>query len=140
MVRILHDAVDSARAEAEARNLTIEVDSPSSLSAQVRPEAVRRALDNLLSNALKHARSEVRVAVSLSDARELVLSVRDDGPGIPEAEEELVFQPFHRVPGSPHGAGLGLALVREVASLHDGRAYVKRGPNGAELVLELKAA
>jgi signal transduction histidine kinase len=65
------------------------------------------------------------------------LRVRDDGPGIPESEHELVFEPFHRVPGSAPGAGLGLAIVREVARSHGGRAAVVPTPSGTEILVEL---
>jgi signal transduction histidine kinase len=73
------------------------------------------------------------------DARErcAALRVRDDGPGIPTSAHELVFEPFHRVRGSAPGAGLGLAIVREVARSHGGRAAVVPTESGAELLLEL---
>jgi signal transduction histidine kinase len=66
--------------------------------------------------------------------------VKDQGPGIPEAEREIVFEPFHRVRGGPPGTGLGLTIVREIATRHGGRAFVAPSTQGAELVLEFPVA
>ena len=108
------------------------------MSAWLRPQAVRQALDNLLSNALKYAAHSISVDLAQTDGV-LALCISDDGPGIPSAEHELVFEPFHRVQHGGVGAGLGLAIVREVAHAHHGRAYVRPTPSGAALVLELKS-
>jgi signal transduction histidine kinase len=106
------------------------------LTAQVRPLAVRQAVDNLLANALKYAARVISVELTHSDDH-LRFTVRDDGPGIPPGEHELVFEPFHRVHQRGHGVGLGLAIVREVARSHAGRAYVVPSDQGAQVVLEL---
>jgi signal transduction histidine kinase len=134
--QIVCDAVEATRAEAERRGLSLRYEGPAQLELAIRPEAVRRALDNLLSNALKYATHQITIQVS-EDAGNVALRVRDDGPGIPESERELVFEPFHRVRGSAPGAGLGLAIVREVARSHGGRAAVMPSERGAELLLEL---
>lgn len=135
---LLREAVEMVRPEAELRSLTLSLIAPSELEAWLRPQAVRQAVDNFLSNALKYAAHNVCVQLMQGDAG-IVLSVSDDGPGIPVAEHELVFEPFHRVQGEGHGAGLGLAIVREVAHAHNGRAYVCPSGPGATLVLELKS-
>jgi signal transduction histidine kinase len=98
---------------------------------------VRRAVDNLLANALKHAARRIEVALTRRDDL-LTIVVSDDGPGIPTEKHELVFEPFHRLEHGQPGAGLGLAIVREVAHAHGGRAFV-RAATGGMLVLELHA-
>ncbi|MFO0480346.1 MAG: sensor histidine kinase, partial [bacterium] len=62
----------------------------------------------------------------------VLLSVEDNGPGIPEAERERVFERFHRVLGTgTEGAGLGLAIVREIARAHAGRVELAPAAGGA---------
>jgi signal transduction histidine kinase len=87
------------------------------------PRLLRRMIRNLLENARKHGAPPVRV--SLDERR---LKVCDSGPGVPEAERERVFEPFHR--------GLGLSIVRQIARRHGGEArcegncFVVEGLNG----------
>lgn len=136
---LVHAAVEQVRAECEVRELSLTTHLPPALSADVRPHALRQAVDNLLSNAMKFARAAFAIRASLADDV-LTIEVTDDGPGIPASERELVFEPFHRLQHAEAGAGLGLAIVREVALSHEGRAFVRPSDRGAELVLELRVA
>jgi signal transduction histidine kinase len=102
-----------------------------------------RIVRNLVENAERHARSAVTVGVVAGDPVEL--RVDDDGPGIPPEDRERVFDRFHRldVPRSRDagGAGLGLALVRELAGAVGGSVVVEQAPaGGARLVVRLPAA
>jgi signal transduction histidine kinase len=89
------------------------------------PDGLRRMVDNLVSNAVRHATSRVELAVvaTLAGAG---FTVTDDGPGIPPADRERVFERFTRLDdarareGGVEGAGLGLAIVRELVRLHNG--------------------
>lgn len=91
--------------------------------AAVQPGLVRRAVDNLLDNAVRYAGS-ARVSVR-DDAGGVAIEVADEGPGIPPGELERVLEPFHRLEGSRSrhtgGSGLGLAIARSVAQSHGGR-------------------
>jgi signal transduction histidine kinase len=87
------------------------------------PRLLRRLVRNLLENARRHGKLPVRVEVR-PEHELAVLSVMDVGKGIPEAERERVFLPFHRVGADTTGTGLGLALVRQIARLHGGDAVV----------------
>ncbi|WP_164013885.1 sensor histidine kinase [Pyxidicoccus trucidator] len=143
---VLTQAVEGARAEAERRGLLIRLDAPGPAEARFDAGGLRQAVDNLLSNALKFSPDGGELRVRLSrEADRYRVSVADDGPGIPPAEREAVFAPFHRLvdtaSGKP-GSGLGLAIVREVAARHGGRAYVADVPagQGAEVVIELPVA
>jgi signal transduction histidine kinase len=83
------------------------------------PGAVRHILVNLVDNAVRHARTAVTVSVATGE-----LTVRDDGPGIPAEDRDRVFDRFTRLDWDrgrdSGGAGLGLAIVRELATTHDG--------------------
>ena len=97
---------------------------------------LRELIRNLVDNALQYTPRGGTVTVRLlADpfGQVLVLQVEDNGPGIPEAERELVFQPFYRALGTEvDGSGLGLAIVREIAERHDASVDIEaahpRGP------------
>jgi signal transduction histidine kinase len=99
-------------------------------SLEADPDRLAQALRNLARNAIEHTAEEtglVRLEVHrLSDSR-LEFVVADDGPGIPAAERERVFERFHRIDGSRSrsngGAGLGLAIVRAIAEAHAGEVH-----------------
>jgi signal transduction histidine kinase len=88
------------------------------------PDALRRVLANLVDNAVRHAASRVVVEVGAPDGGRVLVRVLDDGPGIPAADRERVFHRFARLDDARTrdggGAGLGLAIVRELVRLHGG--------------------
>ncbi len=95
-----------------------------------------RVLGNLVDNAQRHARS--RIAVSLeADAGQAVLTVGDDGEGVPEGERTRIFERFVRLDDArtrdEGGAGLGLAIARDVVERHGGRLSVGDSPDGGAL-------
>jgi two-component system sensor histidine kinase KdpD len=108
------------------------------------PVWVERALANLLANAIKYAPGETDVAISLSsDNGEVVVRVSDDGPGIPAAWRERIFERFERVPGSETqtGTGLGLYITRQLVSSMGGTVQVDPTPgNGTTFVMRLRAS
>lgn len=104
---------------------------------------VRRALSNLISNALRHARSHVEVAVR-RDGGQIHIEVDDDGPGVPPSDREHIFEPFWRREDGrddapARGFGLGLAIVRRIALRSGGRVEVSTAPTlgGARFQLSL---
>ena len=104
---------------------------------------LERAVTNLLQNADRHAGGPTAVRVHRRDDA-VTLSVDDDGPGVPPADRARVFERFTRGPaatrGSLPGAGLGLAIVAEIAAQHGGTAWCTDGPDGARFVLSLPHA
>ena len=85
------------------------------------PIPLRQALSNLLQNAIRYTPDGGRIDVILSDAGErTVISVRDNGEGIPSERLEAIFDPFVRLSGAGPGLGIGLALVRRIVELHGG--------------------
>lgn len=118
-----------ARAGAAGRRLLFEADGAAALpTLHADPLHFGRAVDNLLDNAIRHARSTVRVGVESRDGQ-AVLRVADDGPGLPEALREQLFEPF--ATGRRDGTGLGLAMAREVALAHGGDLRHVARPDGA---------
>lgn len=95
-----------------------------------------RVLGNLLNNAQRHARSRVTVSTR-SDGPWAVLEVADDGSGVPEGERERIFERFVRLDDArtrdEGGAGLGLAIARDVAVRHGGTLVVRAAPSGGAL-------
>jgi signal transduction histidine kinase len=90
------------------------------------PKLLRRMIRNLLENARRHGVPPVEVKLDAVGGR-AILNVSDKGPGIPESEHERVFSPFYKVAAGqrPGGAGLGLALVRQIARRHGGEAEIR---------------
>jgi len=129
-----------------ARGIDLGFDSPLA-NARCEGDAfmLKEMLNNLLDNAIRYTQPGGQVTVRVSPGlRSLVLTVEDNGPGIPEAERGRVFERFHRVLGSgADGCGLGLAIVREIALSHGGTASVTSGANGygtaAHIVLPVTA-
>ncbi|QLF92507.1 HAMP domain-containing protein [Pseudomonas sp. ABC1] len=101
--------------------------------ADAEPRYLRRALLNLVSNAMRHAESRVTVRFFHDGAR-VGLEVEDDGPGVPEGDQEKIFTPFLRLDDSrtrdSGGYGLGLSIVRRVIYWHGGRVEVGRAALG----------
>jgi len=107
-------------------------DGPETLVIEARPAALKRAIGNLLDNAIKYG---WRARLGLAEAPgEVVLTVDDDGPGIPEADFERVFAPFVRLEASrcrdTGGTGLGLAVARAAIRAHGGDITLANRPEG----------
>lgn len=106
-------------------------------------EGLRQALRNLVENAIKFGPDGGVVTVRVSTSRDhAVLAVEDDGPGVPDAVRERIFDRYFRVDGSrtrkAGGSGLGLAIVREIARVHVGNVAVRpREPTGSSFELSL---
>jgi signal transduction histidine kinase len=104
-------------------------------TARIDEALMERALNNLLSNVLKHAPPGSEVLMNLRVCEEqLVLEVGDQGPGVPVEELEKIFEPFYRSDTSRSrktgGHGLGLAIVRKIILLHQGKIFAVRPPSG----------
>ena len=141
-------AADAGRRPDQPVRVVVRGPSPADGSAVVagRRLQLERVVANLVDNAARHAAGTVHVGVEVdADRREVVLAVDDDGPGIPVADRERVFERFTRLDGgrarADGGAGIGLALVRTIVRRHGGSARVADGPlGGARLEVRLPAA
>nr|WP_150124286.1 CHASE2 domain-containing protein [Cupriavidus nantongensis] len=138
------DATDQLWALAKAREVSLQIDLPDDPAVlQGEPALLVRAIANLVSNAIKFSPAGATVTVSLTrEAERFVVAVQDHGPGIAEADQARLFEPFARLhegqQGAPEGTGLGLVLVRAVAERHGGQASVRSRPGmGAVFRIEL---
>jgi signal transduction histidine kinase len=126
---VLDEAGDAAPASAER----IAYEGPAHLTVQVRPLALKRALANLVANAVNYGGS-ARLTLAPPQAGMVRLDVEDEGPGIPPSELERVFEPFHRVEGSRNretgGTGLGLPIARNILRAHGGDITLANRPMG----------
>ena len=99
-------------------------------------EQIARAVDNLVLNAVRHTPAGGHVTISARRVQDMLrIEVADDGPGVAPGERERIFEPF--VTGHPAGSGLGLAVVREIAAAHGGRAFLDPRNHGACFVIEI---
>jgi signal transduction histidine kinase len=128
--RLIDEALASVAPHPDARLELGKDISPHLPQVLADRPAVIQVLLNLLHNACRHARGATRVVVGacLDDRTERVrLSVTDDGEGIPEAQQAMVFEPFYSTGDS---TGLGLAITRRIVNEHGGRLRVRSGPAG----------
>ncbi len=131
LVPLLLEAVDAARAAGEPHGVLVELRAPSRALAEHAPVAIRQALDNLLANAIKFSPPRGQVSVVLrEDGDGWCFTITDRGPGVAKSEREAIFEPFHRAAHDVPGKGLGLAIVRDVAQRHGGRAWVDEAEGG----------
>jgi two-component system sensor histidine kinase TctE len=102
---------------------------------------LKEMLCNLIDNAIRYTQAGGEVTVRfLASERHWILAVQDNGPGVPAAERELIFERFHRAAESQDdGCGLGLAIVREIAHVHGGEVYLADSPAGALFEVHLPA-
>ncbi len=152
----LNNAVDIAQltrevaedAEFEAQNagrgVEVEFCGPEkSLIVRGDPELLRRAVENVTRNALRHTNDNSKVSLELgSENGEVVLSIADCGPGVPDEELDSIFRPFYRVEGArdrpdgSSGTGLGLAIAQRAIFAHGGTISASNRP-GAGLMVRL---
>lgn len=122
--------VDGVRAS--AASVTFHCEAPATgISACFDDRFMTRALGNVLRNAARHARAEVRVSAAVA-VDTCVVHVDDDGPGVPASERERIFEPFVRLDANRDGGGygLGLAIARRILRWHDGDIGVHASPLG----------
>lgn len=131
------------RPRMEAAELELGVDAEAGVVVEAEPTLLRRALENLLDNALKHCPAGSSVTLRLRAGEEAVeIEVGDTGAGIPVEDQPRLFERFYRVEKgrarSTGGTGVGLAIVKHVAEVHGGRVAVESRPGrGATFRLSL---
>jgi two-component system sensor histidine kinase MprB len=116
------------RAESRFPSLEFSVDAEAT-TVWGDPEELERAIWNLVENAAKWSNGGGRIDLTISEGQ---VTVRDHGPGVPEADRPFIFNRFYRsetARGQP-GSGLGLAIVRQIAERHGGRVDVENAEGG----------
>jgi two-component system, OmpR family, osmolarity sensor histidine kinase EnvZ len=118
--------LDDVAAGARRAGTVLDLQVPANLTLKLRADAVRRAVTNLVDNARRHARHVALSAVA--QGRSVLVTVDDDGPGIPADQRENVFRPY--ASGSSGGTGLGLTIARDIVRAHGGEIVLEDSPLG----------
>jgi signal transduction histidine kinase len=132
------------RALAERVELTLDIGS-NLPNIQGEETMLRKALDNLVDNAIKFTPPDGRVSILLrSDGRFVLIEITDTGVGIPPEEQERIFDQFYQIDGSTTrrygGTGLGLALVKEIVKVHNGEiSFTSSAGEGSTFQIKLPA-
>ena len=138
LLQMLRDEVDSVAPIAKSRGQSLQLELPLSLPlVQADLGRIRQVVANLLDNALKFTPKGGRIRLrAYSRDTHLVIEVQDSGPGIAEADQSRLFEPYQRLArdkGRVSGLGLGLALSKRLVELHGGRIWVKSHFGGGAL-------
>jgi signal transduction histidine kinase len=142
---LVQSLVDDAAIEATARSCRVEYHPKGPVTVAGDAELLRRAVENVLRNAIRHAPPQSAVEVDLTNGNgQAQISIKDEGPGVPEEALPRLFDPFYRVETDRNrtsgGIGLGLSIARRAIELHKGTiAALNRHP-GLEVHLTLPAA
>lgn len=142
---LVEEVVADVRVEAEPRHCRIDLDLAKGQIVAAQAELLRRAIENVLRNALHYSPPGGLIHIAMQPAgRQVVLTVADAGPGVDADELAVIFEPFHRArnaDSSQAGHGLGLAITRRVMQVHGGRVSAANRPTGGLVVsLELPVA
>lgn len=132
---LVRDVAEDADYEARqhGKSVTLRADVPAEVAGD--PELLRSAVENVVRNAVRYTAEATAVEITVTrDAGAVTITVCDRGPGVPEAELEQIFAPFHRV-GSARtrasgGTGLGLAIARRAVAVHGGTIAARNDASG----------
>jgi two-component system, OmpR family, phosphate regulon sensor histidine kinase PhoR len=146
---LIEKAIGQIEPLASDRQIAIKKDLEPLFSLEIDPVLIGEVILNLVDNAIKYTSPNGEVQVSSrEESDEIIVTVSDNGPGIPEDELQRIWEKFYRVPGQDvksKGSGLGLYLVRYFIELHGGRVFVQSQPGqgtrvGFHLPIEVEAA
>src|SRR5438093_1098678 len=142
IVPLIQDVIDEFAVQAREKEIRFCLQSEqASVFVECDRERIVQVIGNLYENALKFSpnRGEIVTRVGQGKAREILISVSDSGPGVPDDDKPRIFQEFHplrrgsNVAG--HGVGLGLAICKTIVEAHRGQIWVEDNPNGGSVFL-----
>jgi two-component system sensor histidine kinase CpxA len=139
---MLEDIIEICSVEASARNCRLVLDSEADQTLEADEELLRRAVENIVRNAVRHAPPGSDITLSLNAAGGTVrIRVRDRGPGVPPDLLMRIFEPFYRIDSDRNratgGAGLGLAIAKRAVEVHGGRIGARNSEPGLEIEIEM---
>jgi two-component system sensor histidine kinase CpxA len=140
LLGLIEAIIDDANFEARPANREVTLEAPETLRpVPMNPDLIRRAVENIVRNALRYTAEGTRVEVSLKEREKdgrpgVSIRIRDFGPGVPETELSRIFQPFYRIEAARSrdtgGTGLGLAIAQRAALVHGGVIKAENAPGG----------
>ena len=138
------DCVEGLYKNHHKLQVEINLECPDELKAELDVKKIKRVIANLVNNSVEASISQRRgktvapvIEISISKkGRELVISISDNGPGIPASIVDKLFDPFV-TSGKPNGSGLGLAIVKQVIDSHEGSIQCNSSDQGAEFIIKL---
>ncbi len=125
---LCRDILDEFQTQQGFKHQIIYICQPNIPTPKLDKKLMRQVITNLVSNAIKYSSDKNPIRITLNyEAPMLRLEVKDEGIGVPEADRQHLFEPFHRGQnvGTIAGTGLGLAIIWESVSLHGGRIEVQ---------------
>lgn len=139
---VVDEVIQDADFEAAGRNRRVKFDATVPLLMAGNREMIRRALENVVRNAVRYTAEGTAVEVTLEElSNRAVIRVRDYGPGVPEEVLQHIFRPFYRIAEARDrqsgGAGIGLAITERAVLLHSGEVQASNAPDGG-LVVEFR--
>jgi signal transduction histidine kinase len=142
---LVEDLIEDCEVEAQAKGCHVEREAMEPLAVMGEPELLRRAVENVIRNAVRHAPEGTMVNIGLESAGDVArIRVRDYGPGVPDELLAMIFEPFFRVERdrsrASGGIGLGLAIARRAVDLHRGRISAGNAQPGLVVLIELPLA
>ena len=142
---LLADIVYDSLLEAKTKDCTLLLKAPTAVALNGDEELIRRAVENVIRNAIRYAPSGTPIEIELRKAAGAAqICVRDGGPGVPEEALPRIFDPFYRVDSdrnrSSGGLGLGLAIARRAVELHKGKLTARNIHPGLLVTIELPLA
>lgn len=134
LAALLREIAEDAAFEAQSQNKQIQIEQCDDCTAIGDAELLRRAIENVVRNALRYAVENSAVLLTLRCTEQAIITVRDHGPGVPENELDNLFRPFYRVTEARDrqsgGAGLGLAITQRAIAVHEGNVQARNAPDG----------
>jgi two-component system sensor histidine kinase CpxA len=144
LCRLVREIADDAEFEAQSGNRAVKLESVAACSFSGNEQLLRRAIENVVRNAVHYTAEgteveiEVRETSTETNARVLTITVRDHGPGVPDAALTEIFRPFYRVDDARDreagGVGLGLAIADRAIQLHGGTVTAANAIGGGLIV------
>ena len=144
LCRLVREIADDAEFEAQSDNRAVTLESDASCAFTGNEQLLRRAIENVVRNAVHYTAAGTNVEITMRRAAsevnhgEITITVRDHGPGVPDAVLEEIFRPFYRVDDARDreagGVGLGLAIAERAIQLHGGKVTAANAPDGGLIV------
>lgn len=143
---MIEDVRNGFYEQAKAKNITLNVKIEEMFYAFVDPSAIRRMLENLISNSIKYTpdNGQVEIEITKSAKQDTIIRIRDNGVGIPEDQLPKIFERFYRIPTHTQmaeGTGLGMAIVKNIVDIHKGKIDIRSAVhNGTQITITLPGA